>query len=234
MHSIEDRIQEWREALNSQEVCDAADLDELELHLREEITNLTDTGLSPAEAFMVASGRIGDVSPLAQEFAKVKPNAVFRKRLLWMSIGVLGYMLASYCATGLSKCAALLAVHGGLRGYGLGLLMESIRIGLLIGTVLALLCLLRRHTCLPKLPRWLDPLRNKIMLLVGVAVLDIALILGPTLFAAVTARMIGAQEFGKISIVAAYVNFFLPIVASFILVVLVIRLSTAAGKAASA
>ena len=233
MHTIEDRIQEWREAFNSQEVCGVSDLDELELHLREEITNLTETGLSPTEAFMVASRRLGDVNPLAQEFAKVNPNAVFRKRLLWISIGILGYMLTTYCATGLSKCAALLAVRRGLRGYDLGLLMESIHIGLLVGTVLALVYLLKRHTCLPSPPRWLDPLRNKIILLMGVAVVDITLFVGPILFTAGTARVIGMEDFGRISRVTAYVNFFLPIIASFILVVLVIRLSTAIGKAAT-
>jgi hypothetical protein len=233
MSNMNDRIQDWREALNCREVCGASDLDELELHLREEITNLTETGLSPAEAFMVASGRLGDALPLAQEFAKVNPNAVFHRRLLWMSAGVLGYMLATYCATGLSKCVALLAAQGGLRGYGLGLVVESLHIVLLIAGVLGIVYLIKHHASRPALPKCLGSLRNKVILISTVAVIDIALFLGPILFTVLTARILRPEDFGKMAMVAAYVNFFLPIAASLFLVVLVIKLSTPVGKAAT-
>ncbi len=234
MFKLEDRIQDWRRTLSNEDVCDAADLEELELHLREEMANLTETGLSRAEALMIASRRLGDIKTLTQEFAKVNTGTVFRKRLLWMSIGILGYMLVTYCATGLSKCIALLAAHGGLRGYGLGLLIEATHIGLLVAGVLALVYLLKRHTCLPSLPKWLEPLRNKVILFSAIAVIDIALFLGPILFTVLTARLIDVQDFGRIAIVATYVNFFLPIIASVFLVILVIKLSTASGKTANA
>jgi len=234
MFNLEDQIQDWRRALSSEDVCGVSDLEELELHLREEIANLTDTGLSPAEAFMIATRRLGDIHPLAREFAKVNPNGVFRKRLLWMSIGILGYMLAKYCSTGLSKCMALLAVQGGLRGYGLGLLTESMRVALLIAGVLTLVYFIKRHTSPPALPKWLDPLRNKIILFTAVVILDAALFLGPIIFTVLTARLVGVEDFGKIARVAAYTNFLLPIVASIFLVLLVIRLGTASRKTASA
>jgi len=231
MLDIEDQIQDWRRALSSEEVCNTADLDELELHLREEITNLTGTGLAPSEAFIVASQRLGDVNPLAQEFAKVNTNTVFRRRLLWMSIGILGYMLATYCATGLSKCMALLAAQGGLRGYGLGLVVESLHIVLLITGVLGLAYLIKHHTNRSALPKWLGSLRNKVILISTVAVIDIALFLGPILFTVLTARLLRPEDFGNMARVAAYTNFFLPIVASIFLIVLVIRLSTETDKA---
>jgi hypothetical protein len=234
MSKLEDCILDWREALNSQEVCGASDIDELELHLREEITNLTETGLSPTEAFMIGSGRLGGVRPLAQEFAKVNVNAVFHRRLLWMSVGVLGYMLATYCATGLSKCMALLAAKGGLRGYGLGLLVESLHIALLVAGVLAVVYFIKRHARRRTLPKCLDSLRNKVILISTVVVIDIALFMGPILFTVLTARFLRPEDFGKMAIVGAYVNFALPIAVSLLLVVLVVKLSTAIGKAATA
>lgn len=230
MFKLEDRIRDWRRAVGSEGVCSAADLDELELHLREQIADLRDTGLTQEEVFVIAARRLGDIQPLTQEFAKVNPQAVFRKRLLWMCVGVLGYMLASYCATGLSKCAALLGVHLGVRGYALGLIIESIHVTLLVACLLGMLCLVKRHAYVPSLPKWLDPPRNKIMLLLGVAVVDIGLFMGPVFFTAQTARLMGVEDFGKISIVSAYVNFFLPIFALFILAALVIKLSTEHSK----
>lgn len=225
MFNLEDSIRDWRKALSSEEACGASDLEELELHLREEIATLTETGLSGSEAFMVASRRLGAVRPLMQEFAKVNANAVFRKRLLWMSIGILGYMLAKYCSTGLAQGLGLLGIHAGLRAYSLGLLIESTRLVLLFAGILTMTYFLKRHSSLPALPQWLEPLRNKVLLLLGVALVDIALFLGPILYNVLAMRQVRAEELGKAALVGSYVNFFLPIVASFVLVILVIKLS---------
>ena len=104
---------------------------------------------------------------------------------------------------------------------------------LLIAGVLGGVYLLKHHTSRPALPKWLGPLRNKVILFGTVAVIDITFFMGPILFTVLTARLLRPEDFGKMAMVAAYVNFFLPIIASFILVVLVIRLSTAVGKPAT-
>ena len=71
MFNVDQQIQQWRRDLSNAEVCRDSDLDELESHLRDEIENLEDRGLSTEEAFIVASRRLGNRGSLTREFAKV-------------------------------------------------------------------------------------------------------------------------------------------------------------------
>lgn len=67
---LEQRIAEWRSYLGRQRAIHAADVDELEDHLRDQIATLGDAGLSEDEAFLVAVKRMGDLDSLSQEFAR--------------------------------------------------------------------------------------------------------------------------------------------------------------------
>ena len=67
MFQLEDRIRDWRRAVGSEGVCSTADLEELEIHLREEMAHLTETGLYQEEAFVIAARRLGEVQGLTQE-----------------------------------------------------------------------------------------------------------------------------------------------------------------------
>lgn len=61
----------------------------MESHLRDSIANWESRGLTTAEAFAVATGRLGCPRELATEWAKVHPGEVFRHRAIWMLAGML-------------------------------------------------------------------------------------------------------------------------------------------------
>jgi len=68
--TIEDRILQWREHLQRHEAIRAVDVEELEDHLRSQISTLREGGLSDDEAFLVAVKRLGDLNALSHEFAQ--------------------------------------------------------------------------------------------------------------------------------------------------------------------
>ena len=93
MFDLSQQITQWRQSLGQSESIVRSDLDELESHLRDQIDHLALSGLSAEEAFWVAQRRIGNTANLPDEFAKVNGSAIFRRRLQWMLIGVLTYLL---------------------------------------------------------------------------------------------------------------------------------------------
>jgi hypothetical protein len=66
---LEERIGEWRQYFRSRQAVHAADVEELEDHLRSQIVTLREAGLDDDEAFLVAVKRLGDLDSLAREFA---------------------------------------------------------------------------------------------------------------------------------------------------------------------
>jgi hypothetical protein len=76
---LEKAITKWRKEMAAQGVKSRDVLDELENHLREDVTNQIDAGTDAAEAFSIAVQRIGKGAALEREFAKL--DASKHKRL---------------------------------------------------------------------------------------------------------------------------------------------------------
>src|SRR4051794_32776277 len=68
--ALEEQIGQWRSYIRRRQAIHSADAAELEDHLREQIAVLTDAGLAPDEAFLVAVKRMGDLDTLSREFAR--------------------------------------------------------------------------------------------------------------------------------------------------------------------
>jgi hypothetical protein len=66
---LEERIGEWRTYLRRRQAIHAADVEELEDHLRGQVSALSEVGLSDDEAFLVAVKRLGALDSLSREFA---------------------------------------------------------------------------------------------------------------------------------------------------------------------
>ena len=66
---LEDQIAQWREYLRRRQAFHGSDVEELEGHLRDQLTALTEAGLAGEEAFLVAVKRIGSLDALSREFA---------------------------------------------------------------------------------------------------------------------------------------------------------------------
>ncbi|HTX22905.1 MAG TPA: permease prefix domain 1-containing protein, partial [Candidatus Aquilonibacter sp.] len=63
---------------------------ELETHLRDAIAGFQQRGLNDEESFWLARERIGQLRQLGEEFVKANPTAVWRERVFWMTISLVG------------------------------------------------------------------------------------------------------------------------------------------------
>jgi hypothetical protein len=101
MFDLEESVAEWRRQMLATGIRSPVTLDELELHLREEIERLTQSGLGEPAAFTTAVKNLGPAQALRDEFANAGGmNLMKRKKLAgFFNAAVLGiYTLASICA----------------------------------------------------------------------------------------------------------------------------------------
>jgi hypothetical protein len=82
MSDLEPRIAEWRAAVLRGRAVDAADADELEDNLREQVADLSAAGLTPDEAFLIAVGRLGEVHAVSAEFAREHGDRLWKQLAL--------------------------------------------------------------------------------------------------------------------------------------------------------
>lgn len=75
----ESRIDAWRAAILRGHTVDDADADELEGHLREQISELEAAGLSDEEAFLIAVRRLGQVDQITAEFAREHGDRLWKQ-----------------------------------------------------------------------------------------------------------------------------------------------------------
>jgi hypothetical protein len=76
---LDSQIGEWRAAILRSRAVDESDADELEEHLREQISDLEATGLSGDEAFLIAVGRLGRVDAVTAEYAREHSDRLWKQ-----------------------------------------------------------------------------------------------------------------------------------------------------------
>ena len=79
---MESQIAEWRAFVSKAPAVDGRDVDELEVHLRDQIAELSAAGLSADEAFLVAVKRMGDLDTLSREFAREHSDRLWKQLVL--------------------------------------------------------------------------------------------------------------------------------------------------------
>src|SRR5688572_23099252 len=82
MESVESQIAEWRAFVASAPGVNGHDVDELEDHLRHQIAELTEAGLTADEGFLVAVKRMGDIDALSREFAREHSGRLWKQLIL--------------------------------------------------------------------------------------------------------------------------------------------------------
>lgn len=85
--SLEEQIRHWREFLRRRPAIDAPDVDELEDHLRGQVTALTEAGLASDEAFLVAVKRMGSLDALSREFAREHSARLWKQLVITPDAG---------------------------------------------------------------------------------------------------------------------------------------------------
>jgi hypothetical protein len=83
-------IENWRNELAAQPQLSSDDHRELEKHLADTMVELHQRGLSEEESFWLARRRIGQPQQLAEEFQKAEPGKIWRERVFWMAIALVG------------------------------------------------------------------------------------------------------------------------------------------------
>ena len=80
--ALEAQIHLWREHMTKRASVTAAEVDELEDHLRAEVDELGAAGLSDDEAFLVAVKRLGSQHEIAREFAREDSQRLWKQLVL--------------------------------------------------------------------------------------------------------------------------------------------------------
>ncbi|HVL03482.1 MAG TPA: permease prefix domain 1-containing protein, partial [Acidimicrobiales bacterium] len=79
---MESQIAEWRAYVAKAPAVNGRDVDELEVHLRDQIDELDAAGLTDDEAFLVAVKRMGDLDTLSREFAREHSGRLWKQLVL--------------------------------------------------------------------------------------------------------------------------------------------------------
>ncbi len=90
MFDLEQSIAEWREQMLAAGIKTPVPLEELEVHLREEIEQQMKSGLSAQQTFAAAVQRIGQANMLKREFKKVERTLM--KKIMIILLGIFGIL----------------------------------------------------------------------------------------------------------------------------------------------
>jgi hypothetical protein len=80
--SLEEQVAQWREYLHRRQAFHGPDIEELEGHLRDQLTALTEAGLTGEEAFLVAVKRMGSLDALSREFARAHSERLWKQLVI--------------------------------------------------------------------------------------------------------------------------------------------------------
>jgi len=95
MFNLEQSIVEWRQQMLAAGIKTPVPLEELEIHLREEIEGQMKSGLSARQAFGMAVKKIGQAPELRREFKKVSAPMEMQKTI--KLAGVILVAVALFC-----------------------------------------------------------------------------------------------------------------------------------------
>lgn len=95
---LEEQLDQWRGYVQRRRAISAADVDEMEDHLRGQVNDLTASGLDDEEAFLVAVKRMGNLDEVSREFAREHSERLWKQLVLvpeepgesgrWRELGV--------------------------------------------------------------------------------------------------------------------------------------------------
>ena len=63
---LESQIDQWRGYVRCHRVISPTDIDEMEGHLRDQVADLSEAGLTASEAFLVAVRRMGNLDAISR------------------------------------------------------------------------------------------------------------------------------------------------------------------------
>jgi hypothetical protein len=101
---LEEQIALWRTYVRRRQAVQGPDVEELEGHLRDQLSELTEAGLTGDEAFLVAVRRMGSLDALSREFARAHSER------LWKQLVLTSDAADESAATGLAETLVVLSL----------------------------------------------------------------------------------------------------------------------------
>src|SRR6187200_848704 len=86
--SLEEQVEQWRSYLRRRQAIRPVDVEELEDHLRGEVTALRGVGLSENEAFLVAVKRMGALDAISNELAREHSERLWKQLVMSSAVSV--------------------------------------------------------------------------------------------------------------------------------------------------
>lgn len=136
MFDLENELQVWKQRVSQLETLRYHDVEELESHLRDSITELTKQGLSEQEAFFVAIRRVGDPNSLEHEFGKVNGRHVWATRVFWMLAGFLVFEVYQMITSAMASLAQVVTACAGGNGTEIGVASAGVTVFCWVGLAL--------------------------------------------------------------------------------------------------
>lgn len=126
VRELDSRIAKWRAAVLKGRTVGETDADELEGHLREQISELGAAGLSDDEAFLIALQRLGSVDVLTAEFAREHSDRLWKQLAIPHRdeegrrpvAAMLGFAALAAVIIQVARLAAIASASGDLRLFG--------------------------------------------------------------------------------------------------------------------
>jgi hypothetical protein len=128
MFNLEEKISEWRQQMLAAGIKTPVPLEELEIHLREEIERQMKSGLSAQQAFGIAVEKIGQASDLKMEFKKVSAPMEIQKII--KLAGVTCVAVALVCQ--LLTCSPVVFVIIFAHGLRVSLMTRALALAILV------------------------------------------------------------------------------------------------------
>ncbi len=130
MFDLEQAITEWRKQMLTAGIKTPVPLEELEIHLREEVEERMRSGLSAKIAFETAAQNLGPAKALQSEFNHVNKTTKrnLMKRIIIITVGILALLLGPAL---ILPALAFYRHHGAMGGMNLFCLLLGI--GLTLG-----------------------------------------------------------------------------------------------------
>lgn len=85
--TLDAQIAQWRAYLRRRSVIHAQDVEELEGHLRDRVSDLVDAGLATDEAFLLAVKRMGNLDSVSREFAREHSERLWKQLVVGAGCG---------------------------------------------------------------------------------------------------------------------------------------------------
>jgi hypothetical protein len=128
MFDLEQSIQDWRRQMLAAGIKTPVPLEELEIHLREDIERQTKSGLSAQQAFGIAEKKVGRVSELKREFKK--NDAPMEMQQIIKLAGAICVAIALLCQV--SFCSPPVFGFAFAHGLRLGLMTRMLALAVLV------------------------------------------------------------------------------------------------------